>query len=373
MCSQKTNLHKTKHENSSHFASYLLDWYDENRRDLPWRAKPGASAAPYQVWLSEIMLQQTTVATVGPYFTRFLHLWPRIRDLANADLDEVLNAWQGLGYYARARNLHRCARLIADEYQGTFPGNEEDLLKLPGVGSYTAAAIAAIAFDKRAVVVDGNIERVISRTFNLHDPLPKSKPRIKELTDTVTPDERSGDFAQAMMDIGATVCTPRNPKCMICPLTDLCDGRKAGTANDLPKKEPKKPKPTRYCYAWWIENDLGEILLRKRDEKGMLGGMIEIPTSEWLEQAQDLETCLSVAGLGEELKKKLVSDEAKHTFTHFHFEMKVVKFQLNSSQTATFNSDLTKKWGEAFWCLPNRLTDYALPTTMKKIVKHALK
>ena len=360
-------------DKSSFFAPLLLRWYDEHQRDLPWRAKPGESSNPYHVWLSEIMLQQTTVATVGPYFARFLHLWPRLRDLAEAQLDDVLHAWQGLGYYARARNLHRCAKVVVEEHGGQFPEREKELLKLPGIGAYTAAAIAAIAFGRRAVVVDGNIERVISRVFDLHQPLPKSKPEIKEKTGWVTPDERAGDFAQAMMDLGATVCVPKRPACMLCPISEICDGRKKGSAPELPRKMPKKLKPTKYCYAFWIEAADGSILLRKREEKAMLGGMIEIPTSDWVEEAEDLERCLERAGLSDSFDFVLLDGEARHSFTHFHFEMKVVKVKLTEAQTEAFNSDLQKKWGEAFWCLPNRLADYALPTTMKKIVKHALK
>jgi len=360
-------------EKRSSFAPLLLRWYDEHRRDLPWRAKAGETSDPYHVWLSEIMLQQTTVATVGPYFARFLHLWPRLRDLANAELDDVLHAWQGLGYYARARNLHRCAKFVQDNCQGVFPSAEQDLLKLPGVGTYTAAAIASIAFDQRAVVVDGNIERVISRVFDLHTPLPKVKPEIKEKTDWVTPDQRAGDFAQAMMDLGATICVPKKPACMLCPLSDLCDGREKGTAVDLPKKTPKKPKPTKFCFAYWIETDDGSILLRRREEKAMLGGMMEVPTSDWVEQPQALEESLKQANLDQGYDWELLAGEAKHTFTHFHFEMKVVKIKLAKSQMKNFNADLSQNWQEAFWCHPRNLVDQALPTTMKKIVNHAMK
>jgi len=214
----------------------ILDWYDGHRRDLPWRARPGEAADPYAVWLSEIMLQQTTVATVGPYFRRFLARWPRVEDLAAADLDDVLREWQGLGYYARARNLHKCAVVVAKEHGGRFPETEEGLRTLPGIGAYTAAAIAAIAFDRPAVVVDGNVERVMARLNAEDTPLPSAKPLLREYAARLTPGTRAGDYAQAVMDLGATVCTPRQPKCLLCPWNAACAARAEGIAETLPRR-----------------------------------------------------------------------------------------------------------------------------------------
>ena len=229
------------------------------------------------------MLQQTTVATVGPYFDSFLARWPSVGDLAAAELDDVLHAWQGLGYYARARNLHRCARHVAGELGGKFPNDEAGLRLLPGIGAYTAAAIAAIAFGRRAVVVDGNVERVIARMFAVREPLPGSKGKLYELADRLTPESRAGDYAQAVMDLGATVCTPRGPKCLLCPWKQACAGR--DEAEGLPRRAPKPERPTRRGIAFWITRPDGACLLRRRPEKGLLGGMIEVPSTEWMEGA----------------------------------------------------------------------------------------
>ena len=227
------------------------------------------------------MLQQTTVATVRAYFEKFTALWPTVQALADAPLDDVLTAWAGLGYYARARNLHKCAVEIAHHRQGVFPRDEVDLLTLPGVGAYTAAAIAAIAFDQRAVVVDGNVERVISRWYALEDPLPKARPAVKRLTDRVTPAARNSDFPQAMMDLGSGICTPRSPSCLLCPIAEGCQAMEQGRAAAFPKKAPKKPKPTRFGLAYWIENEQGDVLLTRRPDTGLLGGMMEVPGTEW--------------------------------------------------------------------------------------------
>jgi len=234
----------------SQIAPTLLAWYDRHARRLPWRALPGETADPYHVWLSEIMLQQTTVATVGDYFRKFLAIWPTVQDLAAADLDEVLAAWAGLGYYARARNLHKCAVMVATEYQGHFPETEEALITLPGIGRYPAAAVAAIAFDQPAAVMDGNIERVTTRLNAIETPLPDSKPALYERVVAMTPTHRPGDFAQAMMYLGATGCTPGQPTCMIDQLKEICDGQ--GSAETLPKKLPKKNKTTRREVSNWV-------------------------------------------------------------------------------------------------------------------------
>jgi A/G-specific adenine glycosylase len=247
----------------------ILKWYDRHRRQLPWRSPPGAPADPYHVWLSEIMLQQTTVVTVKSYFENFLEIWPKISDLAAAPLDDVLHAWQGLGYYARARNLHKCAGVIVTEFGSLFPEDEQALLTLPGIGPYTAAAIAAIAFGKKTTPVDCNIERVIARLFAVSEALPKSKPKLTELAVKLTPDDRAGDYAQALMDIGATICTPKKPTCSLCPLSGECRAEARGIAEELPARAPKKNKPTRLGTAFWLVNPKGEILLRRRPEKGL--------------------------------------------------------------------------------------------------------
>jgi len=255
-------------------AAALLAWYDRSARSLPWRAPPGAVADPYRVWLSEIMLQQTTVATVRGYYDRFLARWPSVEALAAAPLDEVLKAWAGLGYYARARNLHACARRVAGEMGGRFPATLESLGALPGIGPYTAAAIAAIAFDRPHAAVDGNVERVMSRLNAITEPLPAAKPALAAAAQALVPDRRPGDFAQAMMDLGATVCTPRNPRCGDCPWTDRCFARREGIAETLPRRMARKAVLTRYGAAFWIERSDGAVLLRRRPEKGLLGGMM---------------------------------------------------------------------------------------------------
>jgi len=259
-------------------AARLLAWYDAHARSLPWRNPPGTPApAAYAVWLSEVMLQQTGTATVAPYFARFLARWPTVAALAAADEAEVLREWAGLGYYARARNLIACARAVAAD---GWPDTEAGLRTLPGVGAYTAAAVAAIAFGRRAVVVDGNVERVVARLFAVETPLPAAKRALYSRTDRLTPDTRAGDFAQAMMDLGATVCTPRAPKCGACPLAGGCAARAGGDPARFPVKTARAPKPVRVGTAWWIEID-GHVLLERRPAKGLLGGMLGLPGTAW--------------------------------------------------------------------------------------------
>lgn len=260
----------------------LLEWYDAHARDLPWRARPGAPATdPYRVWLSEVMLQQTTVPAVKPYFAKFTATWPDVQALAAASDDEVMAAWAGLGYYSRARNLVKCARQVAE--LGGFPETESELRKLPGLGAYASAAIAAIAFGKRAVVVDANVERVVARLFAIDEPLPGARKAIRAQTDAITPDTRAGDFAQAMMDLGATICTARDPKCLLCPLANQCEAREKGDPARLPVKPPKEAKPERTGSAYWIERD-GKVWLVKREGTGMLGGMRALPDDGWSAQ-----------------------------------------------------------------------------------------
>ncbi|MBM3572323.1 MAG: A/G-specific adenine glycosylase, partial [Alphaproteobacteria bacterium] len=259
----------------------LLTWYDRHRRRLPWRALPGETPDPYRVWLSEIMLQQTTVPVVGPYFERFVRQWPSVRDLAAAGVDDVTRLWAGLGYYARARNLHACARAVVERHGGRFPDQEAALRELPGIGPYTAAAVAAIAFDRQATAVDGNIERVVARLFRVETPLPRAKAELRRLAATLTPLERCGDYTQALMDLGSAVCAPRSPKCAVCPIAEMCAGHRAGMAADLPRRAAKAERPRRHGVAFWAISDDDVVLLRRRAPRGLLGGMMEIPTTAW--------------------------------------------------------------------------------------------
>lgn len=289
-------------------AERLLDWYDRNHRSLPWRSPPGTAAPdPYRVWLSEVMLQQTQVASVRPYFDAWTARWPSFAALAAADDADVMAAWAGLGYYARARNLLACARVVAA--QGALPDSEEELRKLPGIGDYTAAAIAAIAFGRRAVVVDANVERVVTRLFAIGEPLPGSRPAIRAATDTITPDTRAGDFAQAMMDLGSMVCTARSPRCLLCPLRDDCAAYAAGTPDAFPVKAAKKAKPQRFGTLFWAERD-GRVLLVRRPDKGLLGGMRALPTGPWADSDPGTEG----APFGAEWRS---IGQVRHGFTHF--------------------------------------------------------
>ena len=291
----------------------LLNWYDRHARALPWRVPPGQRRAdPYRVWLSEIMLQQTTVAAVKAYFERFTTLWPSVEALAAADDARVMAEWAGLGYYARARNLLACAREVAAA-GGHFPTDRAALQALPGIGPYTSAAIAAIAFDQPETVVDGNVERVVARLFAVETPLPAAKPELTRLAGTLTPHQRPGDFAQAMMDLGATICTPRSPACGICPLNDTCTARRAGIAAELPRRAPKAAKPQRQGVAWVVLND-DAILLEQRPPKGLLGGTMAFPSTGW--DGSDLPPPLDAEW--QEL------GHVTHVFTHFALELQVM-------------------------------------------------
>lgn len=311
-------MEKLEHKNVS---AALLAWYDVHARELPWRVSPadrqdGVMPDPYRVWMSEIMLQQTTVAAVKDYFHRFTLRWPRVQDLAAARDEDVMGEWAGLGYYARARNLLKCARHVTDEHEGMFPDTYDALLKLPGIGPYTAAAIASIAFDRAETVLDGNVERVMARFHDVHDPLPGSKPMLRQHAEQHTPQKRPGDHAQAVMDLGATVCTPKSPACGICPLMAGCNGRLAGTAIELPKKTPKKPKPTRYGYAYIARDGKGGWLMERRPDKGLLGGMLGWPGSDWSESPSPKPPF--------EAYWQDIGGEVRHTFTHFHLHLRVL-------------------------------------------------
>lgn len=336
----------------------LLAWYDRHARDLPWRSKPGIRPDPYHVWLSEIMLQQTTVAAVRDYYIKFLSLWPKVSDLAAASQDDVLRAWAGLGYYARARNLHACAIKVVSDWNGKFPDTEGALRTLPGIGAYTSAAIAAIAFDQPHAAVDGNVQRVMARLYAIETPLPAAKPLIKKKTQALVPTERAGDFAQALMDLGATICTPRTANCNICPWTDECEGRKSGIAESLPRKLPKVKIPTRLGIAFWVERNDGHILLRRRPQKGLLGGMMEIPTTTWGPKLPDKV----LAPIDAKWTKSKTPVE--HTFTHFHLQLSVWK-------TAATSSSLPDD-DDYRWVHKEDLVHEALPSLMRKVAAMAL-
>jgi A/G-specific adenine glycosylase len=345
----------------------LLDWYDSERRDLPWRAPPGILADPYHVWLSEIMLQQTTVKAVIPYFLKFRARWPTLADLAAADLDEVLSAWAGLGYYARARNLHRCAREVVECHGGRFPQNENALLDLPGIGRYTAAAIAAIAFGEPATPVDGNVERVIARLHGVAEPLPASKSTLKHLASKLTPRQRAGDFAQAMMDLGATICTPKRPSCLMCPLSRMCYARAAGIERELPVRAVRGERPTRHGIAFLALREDGCLLLRRRPDTGLLARMMEVPSSEWIEELQPPPVALRSPPVRADWW--LVPGTVTHTFTHFQLELKVYRALVPADCGLTFWADAARcKWVER-----HALSEEALPSVMRKVLTHGLR
>jgi len=326
---------------------------------MPWRALPGEKPDAYHVWLSEIMLQQTTVVTVAPYYRKFIRRWPNIKALAEAKQEEVLSLWAGLGYYHRARNLHKTARIVAGKFNGIFPRTEEEIADLPGCGPYTAAAIAAIAFDRPANVVDGNVERVISRLFAVKTSLPKSKPKLKNLAASLLPKARFGDYAQALMDLGATVCTPRHPKCSFCPWRDDCKAKEKGIEESLPRRMRRSPKPTRRAIAFYLTNGRKEVLLKKRPSKGLLGGMMEIPSTEW-QEGPFLPLKKAKTAAPAKADWRLLPGVIHHIFTHFELEMRVA-VAATSSQ------------GVGKWVKQTRLDGEALPTCMRKIIRHVHK
>jgi A/G-specific adenine glycosylase len=360
----------------------LLDWYDRHRRRLPWRALPGERADAYRVWLSEIMLQQTTVKAVGPYFDKFVGRWPEVGALARASLDDVLRLWAGLGYYSRARNLHACAVAVLRDHGGVFPDTEEGLRSLPGIGPYTAAAIAAIAFDRRTMPVDGNIERVVSRLYAVEESLPQAKPRIAQLATTLLgehragderaragderaragdEESRAGDSAQALMDLGASICTPRNPACALCPLNEGCAARLHGTQETFPRKTPKKTGTLRRGAAFVVTRG-DELLVRTRPEKGLLGGMTEVPGSEWRADQDDNKALAQAPGLkGVRWHRK--AGIVSHVFTHFPLELVIYTARVAARTHAPEG---------ARWVPIATVQDEALPNLMRKVIAHGL-
>jgi A/G-specific adenine glycosylase len=342
-----------------HMQKALLAWYDRHRRSLPWRAKAGETADPYHVWLSEIMLQQTTVAAVKSYYEDFLQRWPNVENLAKAPLNDVLAAWAGLGYYARARNLHKCAAIVTERHGGRFPDTEEALRDLPGIGRYTAGAIAAIAFDRPATIVDGNVERVVSRLYRIQTPLPKAKPEIWELAEALTPRERAGDYAQAIMDLGATICTPQKPACSLCPWRGDCGAFAAGDQDTYPRKTPKAERPQRYGAAFWILNDRGEVALRRRPPSGLLGGMLEPPGTDWSDTALPEAAALRKAPLAADWR--WCDGLVRHVFTHFALDLKVAVTIVRG-----------RPLQDAEWVPIDQLGSVALPSVMVKVAKLAL-
>jgi A/G-specific adenine glycosylase len=342
----------------------LLAWYDRYRRRLPWRAEPGERADPYRVWLSEIMLQQTTVKAVGPYYARFLARWPDVAALAAAPLDEVLRTWAGLGYYARARNLHACAEAVMRLHGGCFPAAAAALRALPGIGDYTAAAVAAIAFDAPAVPVDGNVERVVTRLFAFEAEQPAAKPAVRALAASLRPPQRTGDFAQALMDLGATICTPRKPACGLCPWSDACAARRRGNAETFPRKAPKAEGRLRRGVALWVTRG-DDVLVRTRAARGLLGGMTEMPGSDWSADFDEAAACEQALALLPQstIGWRRLPGGVTHTFTHFPLELAVYAGDLPAGTPAPAGMR---------WVARDALAGEALPSLMRKVVAHAV-
>jgi A/G-specific adenine glycosylase len=342
----------------------LLVWYDRHRRRLPWRASTGEATDPYRVWLSEIMLQQTTVKAVAPYFARFVAHWPTVHALAAAPLDDVLKLWAGLGYYARARNLHACANAVVRHHGGRFPASEAELAALPGIGPYTAAAIAAIAFNAHAVPVDGNVERVVARLFAIERELPAAKQDIRRIAQSLAPPLRTGDFAQALMDLGATICTPKKPACVLCPWTESCDARIRGNAEVFPIKTPKTTGKLRRGAAFVILRADGFVLVRPRPPRGLLGGMTEVPTTQW---ASDFDTAEALASAPRLARAKprwrRLPGAVTHVFTHFPLELTVCLAKVGPAAPAPAGMR---------WVALADLAGEAFPSVMRKVLAHAL-
>jgi A/G-specific adenine glycosylase len=345
----------------------LLSWYDRHRRRLPWRARPGEEINPYRVWLSEIMLQQTTVKTVTGYYTRFLSRWPDLLALATAPLEEVLQVWAGLGYYARARNLHACAQTILTQYEGQFPCTREALRALPGIGTYTANAIAAIAFNQPVVAVDGNVERIMARLFAVDDPWPTAKSRIHAQAQALAPDARAGDFTQALMDLGATICTPQRPACALCPWQACCQAQRRGDPETFPRKPRKREGLLRRGAAFVVRRADGAVLVRTRAPHGLLGGMTELPTTAWTPafdpaRAIDEAPPLCLADNKTATWRQLPG-RVTHVFTHFPLELVVYAAQVATRTPAPEGMRFLP---------PEALEEAALPTVMRKVLALAM-
>ena len=341
-------------ENAEPTAETLLAWYDRARRDLPWRAPPGARPDPYAVWLAEVMLQQTVAAAVAPRFRRFLETWPDVHALAAADREAVMRAWAGLGYYARARNLHACAKAVAERHGGEFPRGEAALRALPGIGAYTAAAISAIAFDEPATAVDGNVERVMARVFAVEEPLPGARRVLRARAAALTPRRRPGDYAQAVMELGATVCRPRNPRCGECPWRGACRARALGTADALPRRAPRPPRPLRRGVAFWILRDDGAALFERRPDRGLLGGTLGLPSTEWTGMPP-----ARAAPPVPALDLRALPGAVEHGFTHFRLELRVRAGRARPPAA------------EGIWLRPGDIDLRALPTLTRKLVVFA--
>ncbi len=338
-------------------AQPLLDWYDEYRRDLPWRAKPGQYADPYHVWLSEIMLQQTTVTAVKPYFGRFLELWPTVFDLAQASQDQVIEEWAGLGYYNRAKNLHKTAQVVAGEHKGVFPKTVEGLKKLPGIGDYTANAICAIAFDQKAVVVDGNVKRVVARLFGIEAPIKNEYGYLAELTQSIWPEERHSDFAQSLMDFGSMVCTPKSPSCHQCIFSESCVAKAKGLVDKIPNKGKKKPRPIKKTNAYvYIDEAEQELFLIQRPDSGILPNMLAPLMDEWLPQDDFSKIEL-------QHKHHVIADHVVHIFTHLELHVRCTLISVDH--------DIKKQLPEGQWLPMIPETIDRVPSLTRKILKHA--
>jgi A/G-specific adenine glycosylase len=347
----------------------LLAWYDRHRRRLPWRAAPGEPSDPYRVWLSEIMLQQTTVKAVAPYYARFLARWPDVRALAAAPLDDVLKTWAGLGYYSRARNLHACARAVVERHGGIFPADEAGLRALPGIGAYTAAAVAAIAYDAAVIPIDGNVERVIVRLYAVETPLPAAKREIARLAHGLRPQNRAGDFAQALMDLGATICTPKRPACSLCPCNGGCAAKARGEAEAFPRRTPKREGALRRGAAFVARRTDGYLLLRTRPPRGLLGGMAEVPTSDWTAEFREADA-LKAAPLfsspranGKKMSWRRIPGLVRHVFTHFPLELVVYAADVPASVGAPNGTR---------WVALDTIAGEALPSLMRKVIARGL-
>ena len=332
----------------------ILSWYDAQGRTLLWRVRPedrarGERPDPYAVWLSEVMLQQTTIAHGTPYWRKFLSLYPTVEDLAAAPLDDVLTHWAGLGYYARARNLHKCAKLIAEA--GAWPTTRAELIKLPGIGDYTASTIAAICFDEPTTIVDGNVERVMARLHAVATPVPKAKPELKRLAAALSDPDRPGDYGQAAMDLGATVCTPRSPSCLLCPWRQWCVARREGDPQAYPVKAKKKAVPEKYGHAW-VALKNNAVWLRRREEDGLLGGMMEVPTSEWMLEPQEP----ALPTLADWARQ---AAPVRHVFSHFALTLDVWVAEVQAMP------------GDGRWVNVDALDEEALPSLMRKVLRAA--